>query len=82
MNKGSHTTLEGQIDLLALPRASPITPAKLARGSDAEYAEWFKNFVESYRCRICKVDLTLTNFGGVGSNHMIFCKDCKLNAMD
>lgn len=36
----------------------------------------FKEFVESYRCRICKIDLTLDNFGGLGPNHMIFCKDC------
>lgn len=42
-----------------------------------EYEDWFKEFVESYRCRICKVDLTLDNFGGVGNNHMVFCRDCK-----
>lgn len=39
--------------------------------------KWFKEFVESYRCRICKIDFDLNNFGGIGSNHMIFCKDCK-----
>lgn len=37
----------------------------------------FKEFVESYRCRICKKPLTLDNFGGLGENHMIFCIDCK-----
>lgn len=36
----------------------------------------FKKFVESYRCRICKTPLTLDNFGGLGPNHGIFCKDC------
>lgn len=45
--------------------------------SDEEYGEWFKEFVEGWRCRICKTDLTLDNFGGTGENHMIFCKDCK-----
>lgn len=45
--------------------------------TDAEYQDWFKEFVESYRCRICKEDLTLDSFGGIGENHMIFCKDCK-----
>lgn len=45
--------------------------------SDEEYAEWFKEFVEGWRCRICKKDLNLDNFGGVGENHMIFCKGCK-----
>lgn len=38
----------------------------------------FKKFVESYRCRICKIPLTLDNFGGLGENHMIFCKNCAL----
>lgn len=38
--------------------------------------KWFKKFVESYRCRICKEPLTLDNFGGTGDNHMIFCKKC------
>jgi len=36
----------------------------------------FKKFVESYSCRICKVPLTMGNFGGLGPNHGIFCKDC------
>lgn len=36
----------------------------------------FKKFVESYRCRICKVDLNLDNFGGLGPNHGIFCRNC------
>lgn len=43
---------------------------------------WFKKFVESYRCRICKVDLNLDNFGGLGDNHMIFCIDCKKKLSD
>lgn len=34
----------------------------------------FKKFVESYRCRICKIQLNLDNFGGLGENHGIFCK--------
>jgi hypothetical protein len=41
--------------------------------------EWFKNFVESYRCRVCKKDLNLNNFGGLGSNHGIFCNICFKN---
>ena len=36
----------------------------------------FKKFVESYRCRLCKVDLNMDNFGGLGPNHGIFCKNC------
>lgn len=44
---------------------------------EAEFDDaWFKDFVESYRCRICKKDLNLDNFGGLGSNHGIFCKNC------
>ena len=45
--------------------------------TDEDYDKWFKKFVESYRCRICKTDLTLDNFGGLGENHMIYCKDCE-----
>lgn len=37
----------------------------------------FKKFVESYKCRICKQPLNLDNLGGLGENHMIFCKDCR-----
>lgn len=45
--------------------------------SEAVFSDkWFKEFVESYRCRICKTDLTLDNFGGLGPNHGIFCKSC------
>lgn len=40
------------------------------------YDELFKDFVESYRCRICKTPLNLDNFGGVYENHGIACKDC------
>jgi hypothetical protein len=40
---------------------------------------WFKKFVESYRCRICKIPLNLENLGGFGENHMIYCKDCRKN---
>jgi hypothetical protein len=36
----------------------------------------FKKFVESYRCRLCKIPLTLDNFGGLGPNHGIFCEKC------
>lgn len=43
-----------------------------------EYGYFFKEFVESYRCRICKVDLTLENFGDLGPNHGIFCKNCRV----
>lgn len=42
--------------------------------------KWFKDFVESYRCRICKTPLTLDNFGGIGPNHMIFCNTCGNNS--
>ena len=45
------------------------------RGSAEDLA--FKEFVESCRCRICKISLNLDNFGGLGENHMIGCKDCK-----
>lgn len=41
-----------------------------------ECDEWVKDFVESYRCRICKTSLNLNNFGGLGPNHGIFCKNC------
>lgn len=44
--------------------------------TDEEYEKWFKGFVEGWLCRICKIPLTLDNFGGVGENHMIYCKDC------
>lgn len=44
--------------------------------------KWFKEFVESYRCRICKVSLTLDNFGGLGPNHGIFCNICYENLSD
>jgi len=36
----------------------------------------FKKFVESYRCRLCKIPMTLDNFGGLGPNHGIFCEKC------
>jgi hypothetical protein len=39
-------------------------------------AEDWKNFVESWRCRICKKDLNLDNFGGLGPNHFIGCSEC------
>lgn len=34
--------------------------------------------LKNYRCRICKVDLNLDNFGGLGENHMIYCKNCSI----
>jgi len=37
---------------------------------------WFKEFVESYRCRVCKTPLNLDNFGGIYENHGIACKEC------
>lgn len=36
----------------------------------------FKTFVESYRCRLCKIQLSMDNFGGLGPNHGIFCGNC------
>jgi hypothetical protein len=35
-----------------------------------------EEFIKGYRCRICKVDLNVDNFGGLGNNHGIFCLDC------
>lgn len=45
--------------------------------TDEEYEAWFKEFVEGWRCRICKIPLTMDNFGGIGENHFIGCSDCK-----
>jgi hypothetical protein len=58
--------------MVALP---PI--ASPQRLSEAQLDDkWFKEFVESYRCRVCKIDLNLDNFGGLGPNHGIFCRKC------
>lgn len=67
-------SLESVKPLYGAPRGLTEDLRKL---TEEQYDEWFKEFVESYRCRICKKDLNLENFGGIGVNHMIFCKNCK-----
>lgn len=36
-----------------------------------------EEFIRGWRCRICKIPLDLSNFGGIGPNHFIGCKDCR-----
>lgn len=63
----------------ALVRNSQMTfngRRSLWKSMNVSIDEDFKKFVESYRCRICKKDLNLDNFGGLGPNHGIFCNIC------